>query len=67
MKKRDLVDQIEKTKGKIVVGSYVKDLWHQIEKITERLNDVMAVNKKTASELLIVKTSTPISKSVLLP
>ena len=28
MKKRDVVDQIEKMKGKVVVGSHVKDLCH---------------------------------------
>ena len=39
MKKRDLVDQIEKMKGKVIVGCHVKDLCHQIEKLTEMLHD----------------------------
>ena len=55
MKKRDLVDQIEKMKGKVIVGCHVKDLCHQIEKLTEMLHDVVATNEKITSELLIVK------------
>ena len=42
-------------KGKVVVGSHVKDLCHQIEKLTEKLNDVVATNEKITNELLIVK------------
>ena len=55
MKKRDVVDQIDKMKGKVVVGSHVKYLCHQIEKLTEKLNDVVATNEKITNELLIVK------------
>ena len=54
MKKRDLVDQIEKMKGKVVFGSHVKDLCHQTEKLAERLNNVVANNEKITSEQLIV-------------
>ena len=55
MKKRDLVNQIEKMRGKVIVGSQLKDLCSQIRKFTKNLNDVMATNKKTASELSIVR------------
>ena len=55
IKKRDLADQIEKMRVKVVLGSQVKDLCHQIEKVTERLNDVVASSEKITSELLIVK------------
>ena len=55
MKKRDLVNQIEKMRGKVIVGSHIKDLCRQIGKFTKNLNDVMATNKKTASELSIVR------------
>ena len=44
MKKRDLVGQIEKIKSKVAVASHVKDLCHQIEKRTKRLNDAVATN-----------------------
>ena len=55
MKIRDLVDQMEKMKGKVVVENNVKDLCYQTEKLTERLNDVVSTNEKISSELLIVK------------
>ena len=42
-------------KVKVVVGNQVKDLCHQIEKVTKRLNDVVASSEKITSELLIVK------------
>ena len=40
-------------KGKVVIGSHVKDLCHQIEKLSERLNDAVATNEKITGELLI--------------
>ena len=42
-------------KPKVVVGSHVKDLCHQIEKLSDRLNDVVATNEKITSELLIIR------------
>ena len=41
--------------GKVIFGSYVKDLCNQIEKLTESLNQVTAANEKITSELVIVK------------
>ena len=55
MRKKDLVEQIAKMKGKVIFDSYVKDLCNQIEKLTESLNQVTAANEKIASELVIVK------------
>ena len=49
MRKRDLVDQMKKMNGKVVVGSHVKDLCYQIEKLTEKLNDVVTTNDKIPS------------------
>lgn len=49
MKKRDLVNQIEKRRGNLIEGSHIKDLYHQIGKLTKNVNDVMATNKKTAN------------------
>lgn len=49
MKIRDLVNQIEKRRGKLIEGSHIKDLYHQIGKLTKNVNDVMATNKKTAN------------------
>ena len=42
-------------KPRIGVGSHVKDLCHQIEKLSEQLNDVVATNEKITSELLIIR------------
>ena len=55
MRKKNLVEQIEKMKSKVIFDSYVKDLCNQIEKLTESLNQVTAANEKITSELLIVK------------
>ena len=51
MRKIDLVKQIEKMNGKVIFDSHVKDLCNQIEKLTESLDQVMAANEKTTSEL----------------
>ena len=55
MKKRDLIYQIEKMKGKVVVCNHVKDMCYQRGKLTENLNDVMTTNEKIASVLSIIK------------
>ena len=55
MRKKDLVEKIEKMKGKVIFESHVKDLCDQIEKLTESLNQVTAANEKISSELVIVK------------
>ena len=55
MRKKDLVEQIEKMKGKVIFDSYVKDICNQIEKLTESLNQVTAAHEKITSELVIVK------------
>ena len=41
--------------GKVIFGSRVKYLCHQIEKLTESPNQVMAANKRITSKLVIVK------------
>ena len=55
MRKKDLVEQIEKMKGKVIFDSHVKDLCNQIKKLTESLNQVTEANEKITSELVIVK------------
>ena len=46
MRKKDLVQQIEKMKGKVISGIHVKYLCNQIEKITEGNNQVQVANEK---------------------
>ena len=55
MRKKDLVERIEKMKGKVIFDSHVKDLCNQIEKLTVSLYQVTAANEKITSELVIVK------------
>ena len=55
MRKNDLVEKIEKMKGKVIFVSHVKDICDHIEKLTESLNQVTAANEKISSELVIVK------------
>ena len=47
--------ETEKMKGKVIFTNHVKDLYHQIEKLKESLNQVMAANEKTTSALVMVK------------
>ena len=55
MRKKDLVEQVEEMKGKVVLECHVKDLCNQIKKLTESLNQVRAVNERITNELVIVK------------
>ena len=38
MRKKELVEQIQKMKGNVIFDSHVKDLCNQIENLTESLN-----------------------------
>ena len=55
MRKKDLVEQIEEMKDKVILDCYVKDLCNQIKKLTESLNQERAVNERITNELVIVK------------
>ena len=50
MRKKDLVEQIEKMKGKVISGIHVKDLCNQIEKLTEGNNQVKVANEKNCQK-----------------
>ena len=50
MRKKFLVEQIEKMKGKLIFDSHAKDLCNQLEKLTESLDQVTAANEKITSE-----------------
>ena len=55
LRKKDLVEQIEKMKGKDIFDSHIKDLCNQIKKLTESLNQVTEASEKITSEFVIVK------------
>ena len=55
MKKKDLVDHIEKLKGKVVVGNDIEGLFNQVSKFSENVDRLVTANDKLNSELLIVR------------
>ena len=55
MKKKDLVDHINKFKGEIVVGNNIQGLFSQIPKLSENVDCLVTGNEKLNSELLIVR------------
>ena len=55
MKKKDLVDQIENWKGKVVVRNDTQGLFNQISELLENVDRLVTANEKLNSELLIVR------------
>ena len=55
MKKKDLVNQIENFKWKVVVGNDIQGLFNQISKLLENVDRLVTANEKLNSELLIVR------------
>ena len=54
MKTKDLVDNIENLKGKIVVVNDIQGLFNQISKLSENV-DGLVTAEKLNSELLIIR------------
>ena len=40
-------------KGKVIVDNHIKNLCHQVEKLTEILNQLISANEKISSKLII--------------
>ena len=55
MKKKDLVDHIEKLKGKVVFSNDIEGLFNQISKFSDNVDRFVTANDKLNSELLIVR------------
>ena len=55
IKKKDLVNQIENLKWKVVVGNDIQGLFNQISKLLENVDRLVTANEKLNSELLIVR------------
>lgn len=53
--KKIWLNKLKKPKGIVVADNHIKDLWQQIEKLTEILNQTMPVNGKFSNELIVVK------------
>ena len=55
MKKKDLVSEIEKLKGKVVVDNNIKNLSDQVSRLSENLAKFMESNEKLSSQFIVVK------------
>ena len=58
IRKKDLVEKIEKMKGYNIFDGHVNDLCNQIEMLTESLNQVTAASESITSMLVIVNNVT---------
>ena len=65
MKKKDLVNKIEKLKGKVVVDNDIKKLCDQVSRLSENLAKLMESNEKLCSQVTVVeKVNTLLEKRV---
>ena len=55
MKKKDLVSEIEKLKGKVIVDNNIENLCDQVSRLTEKLAKLMESNEKLSSQFIVVK------------
>ena len=55
MKKKDLVSEIEKLKGKVVVDNNIKNRCDQVSRLSEDLAKLMESNEKLSSQFIVVK------------
>ena len=66
MKKKDLVSEIEKLKGKVVVDINIKNLCDQVSRLSENLAKLMESNEKLSSQFIVVKkVNTLLEKHVI--
>ena len=55
IKKKDLVDYIEKMKGKVVADNQIQNLCNEIANLFDNVNSLVSTNERLTSELSIVK------------
>ena len=55
LKKLDLVQRILDLKGKVIVDTDLDKLSDQVHKLTEKIDQISAENRKLISELVITK------------
>ena len=54
-KKKDLVSEIEKLKGKVAVDNNIKNLRDQISRLSENLVKLMDSNEQLSSQFIVIK------------
>ena len=55
IKKKDLVDYIEKMKGKVVADNQIQNLCNEIANLADNFKSLVSTNERLTSELSIVK------------
>ena len=55
MKKKDLLSEIEKLKGKVIVDNNIKDICDQVSRLSENLAKLTESNEKLSSQFIVVK------------
>ena len=57
MKKKDLVNHIERLKGKVTVDATIKKLCNEISQLSTSVNKLMTENGKISSQMMVVSTA----------
>ena len=55
IKKKDLVEYIEKMKGKVVADNQIQNLYNKIANLSDNVKSLVSTNERLNSELTIVK------------
>ena len=55
IKKKDLVDYIEKMKGKVVADNQIQNLYSEIANLSDNVKSLVSTNKRLTSELTVLK------------
>ena len=55
IKKKDLVDYIEKMKGKVVADNKIQNLCSEIANLSDNVKSLVSTNERLTSELTVVK------------
>ena len=55
IKKKDLVDYIEKTKGKMVTDKQIQNLCSEVANLSENVKSLVSINERLTSELMVLK------------
>ena len=65
IKKKDLVSEIEKLKGKVAVHINIKNLCDQVSRLSENLAKLMESNETSSQFIVVKKVNTPLEKRVI--
>ena len=55
IKKKDLVDYIEKMKGKVVADSQIQNLYNEVANLSDNVKSLVSTNERLTDELSIIK------------